>query len=139
MTEERYGIIQNVFTSLFSQIDWDTETLVKHPEFKKGINSLAIAAKAAAKAPFDLDDRAIDQLVMVIDAMIEQKKNIGVIEVGDLPGESTARLKKRHSRQQVEEAIRAEGGDPATFSPFLLVALQFAPMLIELIRKLLGK
>jgi hypothetical protein len=46
---------------------------------------------------------------------------------------------RRRSRQDVEDAIRAEGGDPATFSPFLLLLLQYAPMLVELIRKLLGK
>jgi hypothetical protein len=32
-----------------------------------------------------------------------------------------------------------KGGDPVTFAPWLLLLLQFAPMMVELIRKLLGK
>lgn len=55
------------------------------------------------------------------------------------PGPLVIGARRKKTRQEVEDAIRAEGGDPATFSPFLLLLLQYAPMLIELIRKLLGK
>lgn len=137
MNEVGFNFIQNTIKSLLSQVDFDTAVLLKHPEFKKGMQSFAIAAKAAAKAPFDIDDKIIDQLVLVLEGVIDQQKSKGVIEVGAAPDEMTWRPK--HSRQEVEDAIRAEGGDPKTFAPWVLIALQFAPMLIDLIRKLMGK
>lgn len=55
------------------------------------------------------------------------------------PGPLVVGARRKRTRQEVEDAIVAEGGDPKTFSPFLLLLLQYAPALIELIRKLLGK
>ena len=138
--EVGFSFIQNSIKSLLSQVDFDSRAFVKHPEFRKGVASFAIAAKAAAKAPFDLDDKGIDQLVIIIDSVIEKQKNTGPIEVG-----STAELhevgKAWRSRKEVEELIRAEGGDPTKFAPWVLIGLQFIqflPQLIALIQQFLG-
>lgn len=139
MNEVGFNFIQNTIKSLLSQVDFDTTVLLKHPEFKKGIQSFAIAAKAAAKAPFDVDDKAIDQLVLVLEGVIEQQKAKGVIEVGALPGEMLA---PSFSRQEVEAEIEKIVGKDAKISPLLIFGLQFLtnlPALIEMIKKIFGK
>lgn len=146
--EMGFSFIQNSIKAMLAQLDFDSQAFVKHPEFKKGVASFATAAKAAAKAPFDLDDKGIDQLVLIIDSVIETQKNLGPIEVG-----MTAEDKVHHhevaarpakawrSRKEVEDLIVAEGGDPKGFAPWVLIGLQFIqflPQLIAMIQQFMG-
>ncbi len=47
--------------------------------------------------------------------------------------------KPHHTKEEVEAEIIKQGADPKKFAPLLLLLLQFAPMLFEIIKKLLGK
>lgn len=146
--EMGFSFIQNSIKAMLAQLDFDGQAFVKHPEFAKGVASFAAAAKAAAKAPFDLDDKAIDQLVLVIGSVIETQKNLGPIEVGCTAADKVHHLevsarpgKAWRSRKEVEDLITAEGGDPKGFAPWVLIGLQFAqflPQLIAMIQQFLG-
>jgi len=123
---------------------FDRKKFIKHPEFKKAIHSFAIAAKDAASLPADLDDVAIDQIVMLLDGIIDQQQLSGPLEVGATPDEMARprRLRKYHTREEVLEAIRQAGGDPSDtikFSPAILLLLQYLPTLIDFIMKLINK
>ena len=143
---EQFGILADILLkNLLGKLTFafDPKKLIKHPEFKKGIHSFAIAAKDAASLPADLDDVVIDQIVMLLDGIIDQQQLSGPIEVGATPDQmARPRLKRYHTREEVLEAIRQAGGDPSDtrkFSPAILLLLQYLPTLIDFIMKLINK
>lgn len=84
-------------------------------------------------SPANVDKWAFDAVSNLLHNLIEGLKS-------PAPGPLVVGARKpKHTREGVEAAIIAEGGDPKQFAPWLLLVLQFAPMLIDIIRKLLGK
>lgn len=82
--------------------------------------------------PGTLDDMLIDAAKTALDGIIDGlgTKTDGPLVVG---------AKRRRTAQEVDDMIVAEGGNPKAFAPWLLLALQYLPAAIDLIRKLLGK
>lgn len=87
-------------------------------------------------SPANVDKWAFDALKAMFHNLIEVLKAPSPLVVGAAPVEGRHPL---HTREEVESAIAAAGGDPKKFAPWLLLLLQFAPQLIEIIKKLLGK
>lgn len=89
-------------------------------------------------SPANVDKWAFDAIKAALHNLVEGLKSPtpGPLVVGD--GISEGRRPK-HTREEVEAAIIAEGGDPKQFAPWLLLLLQFAPALYEIIKRLLGK
>lgn len=90
----------------------------------------------AVTSPGNVDKWAFDALKSALHNLIEGLKAPAPLVVGATPVESHRPL---HTREEVEAAITAAGGDPKKFAPWLLLVLQYAPQLVELILKLLGK
>lgn len=90
-------------------------------------------------SPANVDKWAFDALKAMFHNLIEGLKSGG----GDGPLVVGAAISEgqrpKHIRDEVEAAIVAEGGDPKKFAPWLILLLQFAPQLIVIIQKLLGK
>lgn len=84
-------------------------------------------------SPANVDKWAFDAIKAALHNLIEGLKSPtpGPLVVGAFPF--------LHTREEVEAAIISEGGDPKKFAPWLLILLQFAPMLYDIIRRLLGK
>ena len=95
-----------------------------------GVALILDGIEPAVSSPGNLDAMIFNALKDMLHNALAGLKPAGPLVVG---------AKKKHSREEVEAAIIAEGGDPKQFAPFLLILLQFAPMLIELIRKLMAK
>jgi len=85
------------------------------------------------QTPGNVDKWAFDALKVVFHNWLV---DLGVKPPGPLV---VGAKKPKHTREEVEAAIVAEGGDPKKFAPWLLLLLQFAPMLLDIIKKLLGK
>jgi hypothetical protein len=129
--EPMEGIFDNMILNLLK--DALDVSKIDKPKLKSAVSLAADACKPATKLPADLDDKGWDMLKDAANVLIDKIGVQAPITVGAAPEVG------RRTRKDVEDAIRAEGGDPATFAPWLLLLLQFAPMMVELIRKLLGK
>jgi hypothetical protein len=120
------GLLERLFRDAF-----DADKIDK-PKLKSAASLAADAMKPATKLPADIDDAGWDMLKDAANKLIDSIGVEGPITVGAAPV-------GRRTRKDVEDAIRAEGGDPKAFAPWLLLLLQYAPLMVELIRKLLGK
>lgn len=129
------GFIKKFIDDLIKSASFDVKKLLTHPKFKEGVSCLAIAAKDSATLPFNLDDKIIDQAVLLLDTIIEQYKNSGPVMVGTAPVEA----KRKHSREEVEAMLRSVGIDPITVASLIIMLLQYAPALLDAIKKLFGK
>lgn len=130
-------LIKKYLTDALKDASFDHKIFLGHPETRKAAESLAIAAKAAAKLPFDLDDRGIDYALAALVAVLDQYKDIGPVKVGATPEFVEAR--KKHSKEEVEAELKKVGIDPLTIGSIIMLILQYAPSLIDAIKKLFGK
>lgn len=124
------GIFDNILKGLLSNLKPDFSKLDKE-KLKHGVALALDSLKPTMSGSLDdmLLDAAKNALAAVIDGLGVQAPN-GPLVVG---------AKKRRSKEEVEEMIRAEGGDPKTFAPWIMLLLQFLPTAIDLIRRLLSK
>jgi hypothetical protein len=130
-------LIKKYLTDALKDASFDHKIFLGHPETKKAAQSLAISLKAAAKLPFDLDDRGIDYALAALEAVLDQYKDVGPVKVGATPEPVEAR--KRNSDQEINKELRKVGIDPATIGLIATLILRYAPDLIAAIKKLLGK
>jgi hypothetical protein len=117
----------------------DIKGFVGDPDTRAGLQLIGKSAKKHATAPLDLDDKGIDYLLKLFDILAEQYKNLGPVTVGATPEEMEAMLRPRHTREEVEKALREVGIDPITIIGLIMTFLQYAPVLLEAIKKLFGK
>ncbi len=123
------GVFDNILKGLLGSLKPDLPKIDK-TLLKSGVGQCLDSLKPTMTGT--LDDMLIDAAKAALNGIID---GFGVKEDGHL----VVGAKRKRSKEEVEDAIRAEGGDPSTFAHWLLLALQFAPQIIELIRKLLGK
>jgi hypothetical protein len=123
------GMFDNILKGLLFNLKPDFSKLDK-VKFKQGVGLALDSFKPTISG--SLDDMLIDAAKNALESVID---GLGVKQDGPL----VVSAGRRRSRQDVEDMILAEGGDPATFAPWLLLVLQFLPTAIDLIRKLLGK
>lgn len=123
------GVFDNILKGLLGSLKPDLSKIDK-TQLKTGVGLVLDSLKPTMSGT--LDDMLIDAAKSALNGIID---GLGVKEEGRL----VVGAKKRRSAEEVDELIRAEGGDPKQFAPWVLLALQFLPTAIELIRKLLGK
>lgn len=143
------GPFDNILKSL---IQWPDFAKVDRVMLKQGITTSLTAFKSATNA---IGALLIDAMISGATGLIDGWKAVGpdgrlvlgasegeiitlgangeIIDYEKLEGFGS------RSREEVDNMIRAEGGDPKGFAPWLLFALQFLPTAIEMIRKILGK
>lgn len=121
-------VVGGLFDGLF-KIGFD-RSKIDVSKLDAGVASILDGIEPAVSSPGNLDAMVFNALKDLLHNALAELKPAGPLVVG---------AKKKHSREEVEAAIIAEGGDPKQFAPFLLLLLQFAPMLVELIRKLMAK
>lgn len=117
----------------------DIKGFVGDPDTRAGLQLIGKSAKKHATAPLDLDDKGIDYLLKLFDILAEQYKNAGPVTVGATPDEMEARRKPKHTEEEVKQALKEVGIDPLTIGSLIMLFLQYAPGLIEAIKKLFGK
>lgn len=123
------GIFDGLLTNLLKNMKPDFSKLDK-TKLKQGVSLALDSLKTTISGT--LDDMLIDAAKTALENVID---GIGVEQSGPM----VVGARKRRTKEEVEEMIKAEGGDPAQFSPFILLLLQLLPSAIELIRRLLGK
>ena len=124
------GIFDNLLKGLLGNLKPDF-TKVDKVKLKQGIGLALDSLKTTISG--SLDDMLIDAVKSALDALID---GLGT-PTPNAP--LVVGAKKKRTKEDVGAAILAEGGDPTKFAPWLMLVLQFAPQIIELIRKLLGK
>lgn len=124
------GIFDSLLKGLLGNLKPDF-TKVDKVKLKQGIGLALDSLKTTISG--SLDDMLIDAVKSALEALID---GLGT-PTPNAP--LVVGAKKKRTKEDVEAAIIAEGGNPSQFAPWLLLALQFAPQIIELIRKLLGK
>lgn len=123
------GLFDNILKGLLGSLKPDLSKIDK-TQLKTGVGLCLDSLKPTMAGT--LDDMLIDAAKSALNGIID---GLGVKADDKL----VVGARKRRSAEEVEEMIKAEGGDPKTFALWLLLALQFLPTAIELIRKLLGK
>jgi len=124
------GVIDSLLKGLLSNLKPDLGKIDK-AKLKQGIGLCLDSLKTTISG--SLDDMLIDAAKEAIGGLIDgvkSEENGGKLMVG---------AKRRRSKEEVEDLIKAEGGDPVKFAPWVLLLLQYLPQAIDLIRKLLGK
>lgn len=123
------GLFDNILKGLLGNLKPDLSKIDK-TQLKTGVGLCLDSLKPTIAGT--LDDMLIDAAKSALNGIID---GLGIKTDDKLVVGS----KKRRTAEEVDELIRAEGGDPKQFAPWLLLALQFLPTAVELIRKLLGK
>lgn len=123
------GIIDSLLKGLLAGLKPDFTKLDK-AKLKSGVGLCLDSLKPTMSG--SLDDMILDAAKTAIEGLIDG------IKTSD-GGHITVGAHKRRSKEEVEALIRANGGDPVKFAPFLLLLLQFLPDAIALILKILGK
>ena len=123
------GLFDNILKGLLGNLKPDLSKIDK-TQLKTGVGLCLDSLKPTMTGT--LDDMLIDAAKSALNGIID---GLGV-KVDD---KLVVGASKRRTAEEVEELIKAEGGDPKQFAPWLLLALQFLPTAVELIRKLLGK
>jgi hypothetical protein len=132
------GLFDNLLKSLIQMPDF---AKADKPLLKTGVGNVLDSLKPTTNSLGGMVlDAAKTALLSIIDSWT---LNAPALVVGASPEMMTefaiSGAKRKRSKADVEAAIIAEGGDVSKFSPFLLLLLQFAPGIIALIQKLLGK
>lgn len=123
------GIFDNILKGLLSNLKPDFKKLDK-AKLKQGVGLALDSLKPTMSG--SLDDMLLDAAKTALESVID---GIAV----DQSGPMVVGARKKRSKEEVEELIKAEGGDPTKFALWVILLLQFLPTAIELIRKLLGK
>lgn len=130
------GLFDNLLKSI---LQWPDFSKVDDVMLKKGadmafdslkpsVNAIGVLLIDAAKTAFStMVDKLKEKLPLVVGAS-QQSVGAAVIEAS-----------RRRTKEEVDQMIRDQGGDPAMFAPWVLLVLQILPSAIELIKKLLGK
>lgn len=129
------NLIQKYIKDALKDASFDYKAFLSHPKTKEAAQCLAVSLKAAAKLPFDIDDKGIDYALAALIEVLDQYKNLGPVTVGAAPVEA----KRKRSREEVEAELRKVGIDPLTIASIVMMILQYAPDLIAMIKKLFGK
>lgn len=130
------GLFDNLLKSL---IQWPDFKKADHAMLKQGVGLALDALKPTTNA---LGSMLIDAAKTALQGLIDTLKAAAPLVVGASPEareEAIVGAGRKRSKKEVEDMITAEGGDPKTFAPWILLLLQFLPTAIELIRKLLNK
>lgn len=130
------GLFDNLLKSL---IQWPDFKKADHAMLKQGIGLSLDALKPTTNS---LGGMVIEAAKTALMGLVDTLKSSAPLIVGASPEdreEQVVGAGRKRSKKDVEDMIRAEGGDPKTFAPWLLLLLQFLPTAIELIRKLLNK
>lgn len=102
---------------------------------KAGLRLLLDAFEPAISTPANFDAAIIASIENLVDKWVDALHLAnpvapnGPLVVGAAPPHITA----KRSRKEVEDAIIAQGGDPKQFAPLLLLLLQFAPSIIQMV------
>ena len=131
------NLIQKYLKDALKDASFDYKAFLAHPKTKEAAQCLAVSLKAAAKLPFDLDDKGIDYALKALEELLDQYKNVGPVKVGAVPEMMEA--KRWHSKEDVEEALKKVGIDPLTIGSIVMLILRYAPDLYAMIKKLFGK
>jgi len=123
------GLFDNILKGLLGNLKPDLSKIDK-TQLKTGVGLCLDSLKPTMTGT--LDDMLIDAAKSALNGIID---GLGVKADDKL----VVGAKHKRTAEEVEEMIKAEGGDPKQFAPWLLLALQFLPTAVELIRKLLGK
>jgi len=123
------GLFDNILKGLLGSLKPDLSKIDK-TQLKTGVGLCLDSLKPTMTGT--LDDMLIDAAKSALNGIID---GLGVKADDKL----VVGASKRRTAEEVEELIKAEGGDPKQFALWLLLALQFLPTAVELIRKLLGK
>lgn len=124
------GIFDNILKGLLGSLKPDFSKLDK-AKLKQGVGLMLDSLKPTMSG--SLDDMLLDAAKTALEGFIDD------LGVQSPSGPLVVGAKRKRSREEVEDMIRAEGGEPKTFAPWLLLVLQFLPDAIALIKKLLGK
>ena len=130
-------LIKRYLTDALKDASFDHKIFLGHPETRKAAQSLAISLKAAAKLPFDLDDKGIDYALKALEELLDQYKNVGPVKVGAVP--EMMEVRRWHSEDDVKDALKKVGIDPITIGFLALRFLMVMPDLFAAIKKLFGK
>lgn len=123
-------LMDNILKGLLGSLKPDFTKLDKE-KLKQGVGLALDSLKPTMSG--SLDDMLLDAAKNALAAVID---GLGVASPS---GPLVVGAKKKRSKEEVEELIRAEGGDPKTFAPWILLVLQFLPTALDLIKRLLGK
>lgn len=123
------GIFDGILKGLLSNLKPDFKKLDK-AKLKQGVGLALDSLKPTMTG--NLDDMLLDAAKSALESVID-----GI--AADQSGPLVVGARKKRTKEEVEDLIRSEGGDPTKFAPWVLLLLQFLPTAIELIRKLLGK
>lgn len=138
--QEMQGIIDTLIkkwiTDALANASFDYRKFLGHPKTKEAAVALSVAAKDSVSLPFDMDDKGIDLALAALIQILDQYKDIGPVKVGATPDTVG---KRWHSREEVEAMLRSVGIDPITVASLIIMLLQYAPMLLDAIKKLFGK
>lgn len=135
------NLIGKYIKDMLANAAFDYKVFLGHPETKNAANALAISAKAAAKLPFDVDDKAIDMALAALVEVLDQYKNQGPVRVGvsSVGTIEDFAVGAKRSKEDVEKALKEVGIDPLTIGSIVMLILRYAPDLIAMIKKLFNK
>lgn len=133
------SLIKKYILDSLKDASFDYKVFLAHPETKNAAKSLAIAAKAAAKLPYEIDDKVIDYALAALMEVLDQYKNLGPVTVGSTAEPAMMEAKRWHSKEDVEDALKKVGVDPLTIGSLVMLILRYAPDLFAMIKKLFGK
>lgn len=131
------NLIQKYLKDALKDASFDYKAFLAHPKTKEAANALAVSLKAAAKLPFDLDDKGIDYALKALEELLDQYKNVGPVKVGAAP--EMMEVRRWHSEDDVKDALEKVGIDPITIGFLALRFLMVMPDLFAAIKKLFGK
>jgi len=123
------GLFDNILKGLLGNLKPDLAKIDK-TQLKTGVGLCLDSLKPTMTGT--LDDMLIDAAKSALNGIID---GLGVKADDKL----VVGARKKRTAEEVDELIRAEGGDPKQFALWLLLALQFLPEAIALIKRLLGK
>lgn len=145
------GILDSLLKGLIGSMKPDF-TKINHELLKDGLGRSVDAFRPTVSGP--LVGMIFDGVKLTIDKIIDAWKQTPVLVVGavgddGLPRttvqiseamtEAVSSRARLRNKDEVAKLIESEGGDPKQFAPWLLLLLQYLPLAIELIRKLLNK
>lgn len=131
------NLIQKYLKDALKDASFDYKAFLAHPKTKEAAQCLAVSLKAAAKLPFDLDDKGIDYALKALEELLDQYKNVGPVKVGAAP--EMMEVRRWHSEDDVKDALEKVGIDPITIGFLALRFLMVMPDLFAAIKKLMGK
>lgn len=120
---------------LISQVGFDANK-IDRTKLKLGLRNVLDSVEPAISTPANVDAAIIASIENLVDKWVDGLK----LSQPPVPGQpfivgasTISTWKPTFTREQVEAEIIKKGGNPKKFSPFLLLILQWAPTLIQMI------